>query len=170
MEARTMGQELSLSVASLRAAYPNATLPAETVEIYRVALSPYDPASVQQAVVHLVRRTPFFPSISEIIAAVAELELRLLPATAAWSQAEARAVGAWHGEKDPLVTDALNAIGGIWAIRTSENPVATRAHFLKFYEQLRSDRIAAFIDGEPDAAPEPAAVASVPMPALRDIA
>lgn len=140
-----MGRELSLSVASLRAAFPNANLPAETVAIYAAALKDLDPADVQEAVVGLIKSSRFFPTVAEIREKVAERRLSLPGPVAAWEEAVARSEGRWEADKTPLVTDALNAIGGIWAVKTSENPVATRAQFLKFFNELRDAQVGAFV-------------------------
>jgi hypothetical protein len=141
-----MGQELlTLSVASLRAAYPNANLPAETVAIYAAALEDLDPLDVQEATIALIRSSVYPPTIAEIRQKVAEARLQLPGPVAAWDEAVRRADGRWDRDANPLVTEAMQAIGGSWAIRTSENVIATRAQFLKFYGELRAARVGEFV-------------------------
>jgi hypothetical protein len=133
-----MTRTLSLSIASLRAAFPNANLPAETVAIYEAALADLDPADVERAVVARIKTSRFFPTVAEIREQVAETNLALPGPIEAWNQA----CDSDPGERAPLVTEALRSIGGSWAVRTSENPIAIRAQFLKFYGELRAFAIA----------------------------
>lgn len=140
-----MSQELSLSVASLRAAFPNANLPVETVEIYKAALADLDADDVQAAVGALIRSSRYFPTVAEIREKVAERSLGLPGPVGAWEEAVARAENRWERPRTPLVTEALNAIGGIWAVKTSDNVIATRAQFLKFYDELRAGQIGSFV-------------------------
>lgn len=140
-----MSQELSLSVASLRAAYPNQNLPVETVAVYAAALEDLEPADVRDATAALIKASRFFPTVAEIRERVAETRLSLPGPTAAWLEATGRADGTFEGVRHPLVTEALNGIGGVWAVKTTENPVATRSQFLKFFNELRDARIGAFV-------------------------
>lgn len=140
-----MGHALSLSVASLRAAYPNAQIPRETVAIYAAALEDLDAADVQDATAALIKRSKWFPTVAEIRETVAERRLKLPGPVEAWTEATGRADGTFQGERTPLVTESLNAIGGVWAVKTTENPVATRAQFLKFFNELRDAQIGAFV-------------------------
>lgn len=163
-----MGRELSLAVASLRAAYPNANLPPETVAVYSAALADLEPERVSRAVGVLIKRSRFFPTVAEIRDIVADQTLDFPSPVAAWEEAVARTDGTWEREKHPVVSRALAAIGGPWTVRTTENVVGTRAQFLKFYEQLCSEARTTVIDSGEDGIAEVRAL-GVPVPELRGL-
>lgn len=169
-----MGKELSVSVATLKAAFPDSVLLPETVVVYTTALKRYDPDLVQKAVGRLILQTRFLPRIGEIVEAIAEEALQLPTPVEAWAEAEGRSMSSWPYERTPLVTQAMHLVGGQWAIRYSENPSTVYAQFRDLYAGLRRDKLDGFIHGRPprEMAPEPEpdtpfSVVSVPMPQLR---
>lgn len=169
-----MGKELSVSVASLKAAYPDSVLLPETVAVYTTALERFDPQLVQAAVGRLILESRFLPRVAEIAEAVAEEALGLPSTAEAWNEAEGRSMGSWPYDRTPLVTQVMNLVGGQWEIQHSETPGVIRAQFRDLYAELRRDKIEGFIHDRPERPikPEPEenpfdVVDAVPMPQLR---
>ena len=124
------------AVAILRAAYPRQDFPDATVALYVRYLADRDSAGVVRAVDRLIRRSRFLPSIAEILEEEAEERLALPSAEEAWVLASGES-----GELPGPVRDALNDVGGRWALRTSEVPGATRKHFIDAYAARRREAI-----------------------------
>lgn len=74
-------------MATLAAAYPQRDLASETIEVYAHDLADLDAGVAAAAVERLRRTSRFFPTISEIREAAAELVLGAPPSTVAWRQA-----------------------------------------------------------------------------------
>lgn len=166
-----MSQGLSLSVASLRAAYPNANLPVETVAVYVAALDDLEPGDVAAAVAKIIKTSRFFPTVAEIREAVGETRLNLPSPAEAWMIACGQMEPQGDGD---LVRKAKKAVGGEWAFRTSENPTALRSQFLRIYEDLRDRQVGSFVEtgrlqlapGDDPAAGLPVKVALRGMPGV----
>jgi hypothetical protein len=143
------------SLALLRGAYPNATITAETVQAYEAALADLDAQDVFGAVTALVKESQFMPTIAEIRQVVAERKLALPTPTEAWVEAQGRANGTWDKPRHPLVHKAIQAVGGTYSIKTSENPSITQSQFLKHYNELRRELLTQFVrTGELPTLPE----------------
>jgi hypothetical protein len=141
-------------VADLRDAFPQRAVTRETLTIYVRELSDLDPAALGDAVRLLIRTSEFFPTIHAIRETVAEAALDL-PSEAA-ALAEVNALGAGRpGRLTPLVREALDAVGGPWAVRTASEPGVIRGQFLRIYRDLRHARVAEYVarDALPPAAP-----------------
>jgi hypothetical protein len=125
---------VALAVAVLRDAYPRADFPDRTVALYASMLNDLDDAATMAAVRRLVRRSTFLPSVAEIRREVAEAQLGLpTPEEAAESVFRDGGPGSLH----PRVRESLMAIGGPWAVRTSETPGILRSQFVKDYAARR---------------------------------
>lgn len=133
-----MSATIAASVAALRDAYPRQEFPDRSVQMYVRMLADADPAELEAAVARLVRRTPFIPAISEILAEVAEAKCGLPTAAEAWTLA---------CSDEPLpnlpvpVIEAIQSCGGRWTIRHSEQPTVVRAQFTRDYQQRRDRQI-----------------------------
>ena len=124
--------------ALMAAAYPKEAITKPQVELYAALLASYRAAAVRSAVVLHMQKSPWFPRISDLVAA---LEARNTPdPDEAWADvlSQVRAVG-WCGVpqwSSRAISGAVKALG--WAeICSSDNLEATRAHFLRFYERGR---------------------------------
>lgn len=147
-------QEASALVASLKAAFPDANIPAETVVMYAAALEDLDFQAGQAAVGALIRSTRWFPKIAEIREAAAEQTLGVPSPASAWERlTEYTDHRREHATLTDLERRALQAVGGTWAVRTSESPTVLRSQFMKVYEELRRDAIRQEMHG-PYALPE----------------
>lgn len=129
-------REAALLTAALKAAYPRQEVDEATLAIYAESLLDLDYPAAQRTVHGLIRTSRFFPTIAEVRTAWAEHELGVPSAGAAWEQASNR----WP-VTNPVVRRALELVGGSYAIRTSENPVAIRAHFMRVYDDLRREAV-----------------------------
>jgi hypothetical protein len=177
-EARTL-------VAALKAAFPRQPVEEETVAVYVQMLRDLPTTDGQQAVEALLKRSRFFPTISEIREAVLDVWLPLPTPVQAWELVEEAGRIAMRegrpGEDDglmrsalpPLVWRALRAVGGELGYRYSENVNALRAQFLRVYAELRESAVAG---GEETrrAAIDPAERAEIeaarhPVPMLRSL-
>lgn len=156
-----MSQALSAhraSVALLRAAYPNAVINPETVTAYEAALGDLDGQAVMDAVSALVRTVKFMPTIAEIRETVGEKLLGLPTASEAWIEASQRSSGTWGDRpRNPVVTKAIEAMGGTYLIKTSDNPTIMHSQFTKAYAEMRARAMSDFsrtgrlpeLDGDP---------------------
>jgi len=126
---------VALAVSILRDAYPRADFPDRSAKLYGSMLADLDDVAVAEAVRRLVRRSQWLPTIAEIRMEVAEAKLDLPDAVTAWELVNSgRPVLALP----EIVGDALVAVGGKYAIRTSEQPSILRSQFMKDYESRRS--------------------------------
>lgn len=135
-------QEAFALIGVLAAAFPQRKVEADTVRVYARSLEdlPYDIA--REALSDVVRSSVHFPSIAEIRRAVAERSTNLPSPAAAWEW-----VTHWaHGDKDwgvppEPVTRAVKALGGTWAIKTTENPSVLRSQFNGLYAEFREEEL-----------------------------
>ncbi len=123
-------------------AFPNASLPPETIVLYCDMLAdlPYDAAKT--AVMKIIKTAKFFPTIAEI----REATLRQMPGVnpptppEAWANVadQLQQCGTWHTPAfaHPLIAQAVRTMGWYDLCR-SENPMTDRAHFLRIYGDLR---------------------------------
>lgn len=135
-----MSDKLQNAVRALLVAYPRQEFPAPTQKLYLQLLGDLDPDVLEIAVLDLITKSTFLPSISEIRAAVGSLYERSsgrLDAYSAWDKvcSEIIRVG-WYGapELDDMTSRALKAIGGWRMTCQSENMTADRSRFVSAYE------------------------------------
>jgi len=123
---------LSETLTYLRAAYPRAAFPPETVSVYVEELSDLDDAELVAACRRLGRRSIYLPTIAEIRREIVEERLSLPSAGEAWQRClDGRALEPGSPE---VLRDAYKAIGGRWEFRHSSNPGAMRHQFERDYD------------------------------------
>lgn len=126
-------------VAILESAYPRERLTPQQVKLYALLLRPYDQEAVTQAALAHIKRSPYFPRISDL---VSTLDQDGLPdVDEAWGEVlrQIRAVG-YYGQPQwthPAIAETVAALG--WQeLCMSDNAVADRAHFGQFYGKART--------------------------------
>jgi hypothetical protein len=128
------------AIAILRAAYPGKGFPDKTVELYGRMLGDLDPGAVTRAVERLIYGSEFLPTIHAIRREVAEEALGLPTPEEAWDIALTGSLL----QAAPEVRNAVDAVGGRWALLHSDNPTTVRAQFLKSYGERRRNAVAEF--------------------------
>lgn len=111
------------------------------VDLWCEVLRPYPAPAVRAAVLAHIARSPYWPTLSEVLTPLAQADQ--LDADEAWAQvlAEVRRVGLYGTPQfaDPLVADTVARLG--WrAVCTSEAPDVLRGQFRQFYQTAR-DRV-----------------------------
>lgn len=129
--------DLSETLTYLRAAYPRAQFPPETVTVYAHELADLPDAEVAAACRRIARRSMYLPTIAEIRREVVEHRFAFPSGSDAW-----RAVldGRVRELNCPPLTAAYEALGGAWAVKTSTNLGAMRHAFERDYD-ARVERI-----------------------------
>jgi hypothetical protein len=120
------------------AAFPQVPLREKTREVYVGWLVDLDAQACEQAVVELIAHSTSMPTVADIRRVVIEEEMQLPDGMQAWISVSERG----H-ELHELAREVATAFGGVWNIRTSEEPDITRAQFLKAYEAAREKRLRA---------------------------
>lgn len=133
--------QVSEILAYASAAHPYVTLSKETVAVYVDQLSDLDHDAATRAVRRLVATQDRFPSPAGIRREVARLNSALAP-TALDALAEvmeqvqrsSRGLGLepWS---HPLIATTVEAVGGVWRFRMTEQFDTLRAHFLRTYDK-----------------------------------
>lgn len=145
-------------VAVLKGAYPRQPTDEGTAEVYLAFLADLDYEAANDAIRRLIQTSRFFPTIAEIRGEVAELACGLPSVTEATALVlERHRLSDDELAANPLpdaVRKAYRMVGGSWAFRTSENPVALRAQFRDAYAQLRADAVQRIQQAPALAAPE----------------
>lgn len=162
-------------VAILKAAFPRQQVEPETVKVYATFLQDLDGAVAEPAVKRLVTVSRFFPTIAEMREAVAEASVNAPTVQQAVEAVMTRsAIPVEERPKlHPLVRRALDAIGGLYAIRTAESATTIRAQFRDAYAALRSEAILEIQTGRAALAQSPierlaaATAPALPAPELR---
>ena len=147
-----------VAIAVLRDAYPRQDFPDRTVVLYAEMLADLPGDEVVAAVKRLIRRSPFLPSVAEIRREVAEEVLNLPTPAEAWRMVNDAAT---QNLLEDEVSEAMQFVGGRYAIRTSDRPEVLRAQFLKCYENLREQALLEEMVAEPSV-PTLRAVAEIP--------
>lgn len=129
----------------LAASYPNAPHISnrETIMVYERALGDIPAELLTAAVMTVVAKSTFFPSIAEIrdaAFAAIERESGLPTATEAWGAVceAVRAIGIYGTPrwKYQQTAEAVRAVGGWESICNSDNPAADRARFIEAYNAI----------------------------------
>jgi hypothetical protein len=123
---------LAESLTILRAAYPRAQFPTETVTVYVEALADLPDEEVAAACRRLVLRAMYLPSIAEIRRDVIERRHGWPTPGEAWQLA---LTGAAHGHPCEPLAEAYKAMGGKWGVQTATNLGALRHGFERDYDQ-----------------------------------
>ena len=129
---------LSESLTVLRAAYPRASFPPETVTLYAELLSDLPEQEVAEACRRIIRRSMYLPSVAEIRREVMEARHDWPSPGEAWEIVTSGR--AFDHACEPL-RDAYRAMGGSWALRTTTNIGAMRHGFERDYDQRVERRI-----------------------------
>ena len=135
----------ALAIAAIQVAFPGRAFPDTTAELYGRLLADLDGAAVNRAVERLLKGDDFLPTIHRIRVEVAEEALALPSLEEAWDMC-------FRGELrhcPPEVREALEAVGGRWAILRSENPSTVRAQFLRSYKERRENVVSEYIGARP---------------------
>lgn len=134
-------------VASLRASFPGARFPAESVAMYETMLADLDVKTARRAVSELVRTrtSEFMPSIGAIRHAAANaVHGNLRSGEEAWGivTLAIRRIGAYGVPrfKDPAIARAVELMGWRNLAVDGTNDAADRARFCELYEQLRDEQ------------------------------
>jgi hypothetical protein len=118
-------------VARLAAAFPDPPMEEDTKKLYERMLEdlPYERAD--EVIDELIATTMKLPTISRVRRAVIAPDLDIPTADEGWS-----AIQTHEPELHELVLHVARLIGGLYNIRTSDDPELTRVRFVKVYEQL----------------------------------
>jgi hypothetical protein len=133
------------AIAAIQVAFPGRAFPDATAELYGRLLADLDQAAVNRAVERLLKGDDFLPTIHRIRREVAEEALALPSSEEAWDMC-------LRGDMrrcPPEVREAMDAVGGRWAILRSDNPTTVRAQFLKSYLERRTNVVNEFIGARP---------------------
>jgi hypothetical protein len=141
-------QRVQERIAPLASMFPNWHGTPETVEAYVQVLADLDPLMLEAAIFQLLStRLDFMPTAGTIRQTAYDLSDRAagrLGPYEAW-EAVVRAfadVGAYRSPDfdDPIIGDAVKAVGGWRNLCASDNMVADRARFIDAYTRLSSRR------------------------------
>jgi hypothetical protein len=136
------------AISLLAAAYSAVPLTEQQMAAYVVALEDLDAEAVHLAVVDLIRQPGSYrPTPGDVRKAVLDLARgERLDAGLAWAEVwDAIRFEGRHRQpawSDPLIADAVRAVGGFVFLCDSTNPTADRARFIDAYGRLaaREDR------------------------------
>ena len=139
-------KDMAKLFAFLTALYPNIEIKQGTVEAWHEMIGdlPYDMAKASFMKVLAEQQFPCMPAVGKIREAAAYIQnpSRLSPAEA-WEKVRTamQDYGYYRAAEGfaslpPTVQKTVRALGGFSTICASENPEATRGHFLKIYEQF----------------------------------
>lgn len=120
----------------LFAAFPDTPLRDDTPTVYIKLLEKLDYAAVEPLVAELIETSPSLPKIYDVRRRVHEVELAIPSPLEAY-----RSLFEGASERHPLTQYVADLFGGDWNVRNSDTPAATRAQFLKYYEELREEAL-----------------------------
>ena len=138
-----MAPEEALSIVDiLTRAYPNATIPEATIELYMACLYDVPFEAGRVAALNLITEKNFFPTIAEVRqAALSVIPANHLPdAAQAWAEVTTQMAECGYFESPifshPAIVAAVKAVG--WSnLCHSEKIAVDRAHFVKIYDTYR---------------------------------
>lgn len=135
--------ELHPILAVLSAAFPTFSLTDATMQVYERMLADLDAHLLEAAALQHVADNRYFPTISELRALCREIgNPGALAPSEAWGIVirEIQNVGSYGTPNfgDPLITTAVEQIGGWKHLCLSENVIADRARFIDAFRDLRS--------------------------------
>lgn len=137
----TSRKEALQVLATLRAAYPDAKIERETVELYVRLVADCDPAALRRAAAKHIATERWFPRVADLRAGVAADSVGNLPdPELAWERVlrEVRRVGYARAPRFdvPAIADAVAAVG--WeSICMSTMIASERARFIDAYRAAR---------------------------------
>jgi hypothetical protein len=113
-------------------AFPMVEIRERTLGIYAEWLADLDRAKAEEAVAVLIASSMTLPTVAEVRRLVIEEEHEVPTAAEAWISINERGA-----ELHELAQEVAKSFGGVYNIRTSEEPRIVRAQFLKAYEEVR---------------------------------
>lgn len=141
-------KQITGALGVLAAGYPHFNLTPETIRVYQRTLTDIPGEVLDQAVMHLLTTSKFFPSVAEIREAcfgIMTNAAEIPSAFEAWQEVQDQIAlcgdyfrydnGRKPSYSHPLVSKAVE-IMGYQNLCMSDNMVADRAHFFKVYESL----------------------------------
>jgi hypothetical protein len=120
----------------LFAAFPQTSLREDTPEVYVRYLTRLDAEAVGRVVPELIETSSRLPTIADVRRCIAEAELELPTALEAYHSLFGDPAG-----RHPLTRYVAEIFGGAYNVQISDAPAATRAQFMKFYEDLREETL-----------------------------
>jgi hypothetical protein len=127
----------------LSAAYPSARLADETPVLYERLLADISDEVLEAAVMDHIARSPFYPKVSELRQAAAEIAANtraIPPAAEAWGEV-ARLIPAYGRDRPPQIENPISAqvVAALgWRnLCLSTNQVADRARFIEAYNEYK---------------------------------
>lgn len=156
--------DLEKAVAMLAATYKD-EFSDDRVKAYMGLLEDLEGQAVLPAVMRLCKREKFSASVAEIRREVAEMRVALPSPVAAYAMSSDSTVLDLPTE----VRDALNLMGGRYALKNTTEPGIFRAQFLKIYEEIREAALLRVIEGR-EPSPSFAALPASPSLVLRPVA
>lgn len=137
----TLDEALKI-MAVLTAAYPQAEIQEETIQIYTKFLLDLPFEAGQAGALELIAKSKWFPSVAELRQMAVEMlsENDIPTPGEAWGEVvrQLHSVG-YYGRPSfshPAIVKAVKAMGW-YELCVSENMVADRAHFMRIYEGYR---------------------------------
>jgi flagellar biosynthesis component FlhA len=118
-------------VSRLAAAYPESPMTDESRDLYARMLSDLPHERTDAIVDELIATSMKLPTISRVRRAVVAPELNIPTADEAWAAIQER-----QPELHDLVQHVARLMGGLFNMRTSDDPELTRVRFSKVYERL----------------------------------
>ncbi len=135
MDARLEVKKLLLKMSL---AYPHSNIPEETVDVYTDALEHVPLEWLKPALVQASLLSEFFPTLHRIREVLTDMMFgKVLLAEEAWAVVMKHLTGDAQPIAEPLIEKAVDAIGGWWYLRQSDNQMADRAQFMKIYGAFR---------------------------------
>jgi len=138
------GNNLAKCIGLLMAAYPRQEFPEPSQRLYARMLADIPGDLLEAAIMDIISKKTFLPSISEIREAAAglvEKSAGQVSAVEAWAHVckQITRVGRYGSpDFDDITRRAVEAVGGWRELCNSENAVADRARFYQAYDQLAS--------------------------------
>lgn len=117
-------------------AFPQTAPRRDTPEIYSRMLADLDRATAERIIDDLIATAEQLPTIGEVRNRIAADALQLPQSLEAWQSIFDRGK-----PMHDLTKEVSDLFGGLYNIRTSENPSITRAQFIRIYDEKRDDEI-----------------------------
>ena len=139
----TKAETIAKILLLLSAAYPNARLAEETPVLYERLLADIPDELLETAVMDHIARSPFYPKVSELRQAAANIATGIYeipPAAEAWGEL-ARLIPAYGRDNQPEIENPITArvVAALgWRnLCISTNQVADRARFIEAYNEYK---------------------------------
>ena len=134
-------REITSVIGVLTAGYPNYNMTPQTIKVYQRTLMDIPADVLENAVLHLITTSKFFPSVAEIREAcfgIMTNSAEIPSAFEAWAEAIDHCRHSDYTRySHPLIEKAVHIIGiPYWQNMMIDDEMATRAHFFRVYESL----------------------------------